>query len=112
MLRVTSAGTVDPVFVQTYFVRDLVGLPTRTPGKEEFSKLDYESLIGLITAIVAPNTWDAVGGPGSIQVFETNGSLVVSNSGRVHEQIETLLQQLRSKARPRGNRRSTGIAVP
>ena len=80
------------------------------PGKEEFSELDYDSLIGLITSVVAPITWDEVGGPGTIQAFEANESLVISNSGDVHEQIQTLLQQLRTKATLHGGRRPVGIA--
>jgi protein involved in polysaccharide export with SLBB domain/beta-lactamase regulating signal transducer with metallopeptidase domain len=109
VLRVTSVGMVDPVFVRTYSVRDLVGLPTRTPGKEEFSKLNYASLIGLITAVVAPDTWNEVGGPGAIRAFEANESLVISNSGNVHEQVQTLLQQLRTEAKLHGNRRPAEI---
>ena len=99
VLRVTSPNTVNPTFVQTYRVRDLIGLPTRAPGQNEFSKLDYHSLIELITDVVAPNTWDGVGGPGSIQPFEANDSVVISNTRDVHDQIETLLKELRTQAK-------------
>ncbi len=56
---------------------------------------DFDSLIELITTTVAPDTWDEVGGPGSISSFETNLSLVVSQTQEVHEQIADLLEQLR-----------------
>jgi general secretion pathway protein D len=59
------------------------------------SQADFDSLIDLITTTIAPTTWDTVGGPGSVAPFETNLTLVVSQTQEVHEQIADLLQQLR-----------------
>jgi general secretion pathway protein D len=56
---------------------------------------DFDSLIELITTTVAPESWDDVGGPGSIAPFETNLSLVVSQTQEVHDQLVDLLGQLR-----------------
>ena len=56
---------------------------------------DFDSLIELITSTVKPTTWDAVGGPGSIAPFETNLSLVISQTQEVHEEVADLLEQLR-----------------
>jgi general secretion pathway protein D len=56
---------------------------------------DFQSLIDLIETTVAPDTWDTVGGPGSISPFPTNLSLVISQTQEVHEQISDLLEQLR-----------------
>jgi general secretion pathway protein D len=56
---------------------------------------DFDSLMDLITSTVQPTTWDAVGGPGSIAPFETNLSIVVSQTQEVHEEIVDLLEQLR-----------------
>jgi len=56
---------------------------------------DFDSLIDLITSTVRPTTWDSVGGPGSIAPFETNLSIVVSQTQEVHEEIVDLLEQLR-----------------
>lgn len=56
---------------------------------------DFDSLIDLITSTIQPTTWDEVGGPGSIAGFETNLSLVVSQTQDVHEEIVDLLEQLR-----------------
>jgi len=56
---------------------------------------DFDTLIELITATIAPTTWDVVGGPGSIAGFDTNLSLVVSQTQEVHEEIVDLLEQLR-----------------
>ncbi|MEX2561195.1 MAG: hypothetical protein WD403_14835, partial [Pirellulales bacterium] len=56
---------------------------------------DFDSLIELITSTIAPTTWDDVGGPGAIQEFEGNLTLVVSQTQEVHEEIAELLAQLR-----------------
>jgi general secretion pathway protein D len=56
---------------------------------------DFDTLIDLITSTIAPQSWDDVGGPGSIEGFPTNLSLVVAQTQEVHEQIADLLEQLR-----------------
>lgn len=56
---------------------------------------DFQSLIELITSTIAPTTWDEVGGPGAIQEFRGNLSLVISQTQEVHEEIAELLTQLR-----------------
>ncbi len=59
------------------------------------AQADFESLIELITTTVAADSWDEVGGPGSIKEFPTNLSLVISQTQEVHEEIADLLEQLR-----------------
>ena len=59
------------------------------------AQADFDSLIDLITTTVTPQTWDEVGGPGSIPPFPTNLSLVISQTQDVHEEIADLLEQLR-----------------
>jgi len=59
------------------------------------SQADFQSLIDLIQATVAPQTWNTVGGQGAIQPFPTNLSLVISQTQEVHEEIADLLVQLR-----------------
>ncbi|MEE9601724.1 MAG: hypothetical protein V3V75_00360, partial [Thermoguttaceae bacterium] len=44
---------------------------------------------------VRPDSWTEMGGEGSIASFETNLSLVVSQTQEVHEEIVELLEQLR-----------------
>ncbi|MGE0609563.1 MAG: hypothetical protein AB7O62_20905 [Pirellulales bacterium] len=56
---------------------------------------DFDSLIELITSTIEPQSWDEVGGPGTIEEFRLNLSLVISQTQDVHEQIVDLLQQLR-----------------
>lgn len=56
---------------------------------------DFDSLIQLLTSTVGPDTWEENGGPGAIQKYPNNLSLVISNTLQVHEQIADLLDQLR-----------------
>jgi type II secretory pathway component GspD/PulD (secretin) len=56
---------------------------------------DFQSLIDLIQNTIQPQTWSTVGGQGQIQPFQTNLSLVISQTQEVHEEIADLLEQLR-----------------
>jgi general secretion pathway protein D len=56
---------------------------------------DFDAVMDLIRTTVQPNTWDEVGGPGTMSKFETNLSLVISQTQEVHEEIVDLLEQLR-----------------
>jgi hypothetical protein len=55
---------------------------------------DYDSLIELFTSIVAPQTWDSVGGPAPIEAYR--GGLVLSQTHDVFQEIDALLRQLRA----------------
>ena len=59
------------------------------------SGADFQALIELIQNTVSPQSWNTVGGQGAIQPFDTNLSLVVSQTQEVHEEIAGLLEQLR-----------------
>jgi hypothetical protein len=54
---------------------------------------DEDDLVDLITQVVEPASWAEVGGPGSIQAVP--GGLVVSQSRSEHEQIASLVDDLR-----------------
>ncbi len=57
---------------------------------------DFQSLIDLITNTVGgPGAWQEAGGNGAIRPFDTNLSIVVSQTQEVHEEIADLLDQLR-----------------
>ena len=59
------------------------------------TQADFDTLIELITTTIEPDTWEEVGGPGAIDGFPGNLSLVVSQTQDVHEKIIDLLEQLR-----------------
>jgi hypothetical protein len=64
------------------------------PPRRELT--DAENLIHLITTTVEPDTWDEMGGPGT--VAEYKGLVVVSQTWEVHEKIERLLNMLHAAA--------------
>ena len=66
------------------------GPPSVGGGQQNFGPL-----MELIQSTVAAETWDTVGGQGAIRPFDTNLSLVVSQTQEVHDQIADLLEQLR-----------------
>lgn len=70
---------------RVYDVRSLVRRPAR-------SNDDYDTLIRIITKVIAPNSWSENGGPGAIEPFA--GNLVVSQTQCLHEQVANLLQAL------------------
>ncbi len=75
------------------------GRPTLAPGSPGAAGgaalADFDTLMELITSTVEPDSWDTIGGPGAIEPFPTNLSLVISQTQDVHDQIADLLEQLR-----------------
>ena len=59
------------------------------------AQADFDPLIDLITSTIEKETWSEMGGNGTIEPFDTNLSLVISQTQEVHEKIADLLQQLR-----------------
>lgn len=60
----------------------LGGQPIGQGGQGGAPEPDFEALIELITSVIAPQSWDEVGGPGSIREFE--GGVRVDADGLVH----------------------------
>jgi hypothetical protein len=56
---------------------------------------DFSELIEMITATVAPTTWDEVGGPGSITGNPHTQAIAISQTDDVHDEIVALLAALR-----------------
>jgi len=73
---------------------------------------DYDSLEEMITTSIRPESWDEVGGPGTISHHRyTNAeSLVVRQTAEVHEELEKLLADIRAIARK--NRARGGDSMP
>jgi len=100
VLLITSPDAAESAdFMKTtiYPVRDLVlprGSTHSGPGMA-----DFDALIELIQNTVATDTWQDVGGAGTIEPFEPNLSLVLSQTQEGHEEIEDLLDRLRRAAR-------------
>jgi hypothetical protein len=78
-----------------YPVLDLVAVAGTTPDKAMRSEHDYDTLIEMITTTVEPDSWDEVGGPGTIAEYPGAGALVISQTNEIHEHVEKVLAALR-----------------
>lgn len=87
----TPEQASENLITEFYSVEDLV--PVRTQSGEMMA--DYDSLIALITGIVAPITWEEVGGTGTIAPFESRACLVISQTPEVHKEINDFLKVMR-----------------
>lgn len=94
VLLITTAEDLESQLeTRTYPVLDLVF--SRSAGSKVFVGADYDSLIELITTTIRPDSWDDVGGPGSVDQLDNAGCLVISQTLSVHRQVERLLLSLR-----------------
>lgn len=96
ILITTPEDQESQLTTRVYPVCDLVASwasPSR--GIYESAATDYDSLIDMITLTLSPQSWNDVGGPGSIEGFNNAASLVVSQTRDVHRQVENLLTTLR-----------------
>jgi len=57
---------------------------------------DYDALIEVITTTVKPQTWDEVGGAGSVSPMSSAKSIVISQTREVHDEVLELLRALRA----------------
>ena len=79
--------------VRLYPVSDLI---RRLGGRRP----DFDSLVDTITSIAYPDTWDEVGGPGSIAPITVGRAhvLVIAQTADVHQRVAQLLRRLRGAA--------------
>lgn len=93
--EVISITTPEEVETQLtlglYPVRDLV-----SSGSDDPATFDFDGLIDVITSTIAPDTWDEVGGPGSIEPLLPTPALLFAQTQDVHDQIAELLVTLRA----------------
>jgi hypothetical protein len=63
---------------------------------------DFDSLIELGTSTVSPASWSDNGGNGSVAPHAASGTLVISQTREVHEQVAMLLDALRTVRHSQG----------
>jgi hypothetical protein len=85
----TTDVASNELVVKVYRVDDLV----RAKNAEGREVDNYDALLEVITSMVRPDSWDEVGGPGSVGAFQ--GMLVISQTERDHDEIQGLLAALR-----------------
>jgi hypothetical protein len=66
-----------------------------TTPRQADNAADFDSLIDLIESVVKPETWDVVGGRGSISRSKADSGIVVNQTQEVHDEIANLIDQLR-----------------
>ena len=96
VLQITTEDVIERhPNIAIYAVEDLLELPTDA----EFSdvKQELDDLSEMLVDIVEPNTWESVGGPGSLAVFQQRGALVIATTPRVHQEVEMVLAQMRKE---------------
>nr|WP_236625180.1 general secretion pathway protein GspD [Rhodopirellula sp. SWK7] len=64
-------------------------------GRGGGSMADFDSLMQLIQQTIEPDSWEALGGVGTMAPYPQNLSLVISTTSDVHDQIVDLLESLR-----------------
>lgn len=85
-----------------YPVKDLVRYDPNT-GRERTKRNvsgEFDILIEAITTTVEPESWEELGGPGSLAPFPYTDCLVVTQLGEVHRKVAELLEQVRT-AKPK-----------
>ncbi len=81
---------------RTYAVGDLiVPFDAVRAGPGVITPTTEASLIHMIVNTVNPQSWSSVGGPGTIDFFPPDMTLVVNQTAEVHERISNLLSALR-----------------
>jgi Flp pilus assembly secretin CpaC len=56
---------------------------------------ESQKLMKLITGLVRPYSWQALGGPGDLQYYDIGGALVVNQTADVIREVQDLLEALR-----------------
>ena len=108
MLVITSEDFAKQrVVTRLYPVHDLVQPPSKTDPDD-----DSDALINVIESTVAAPTWSDVGGMGTVEYYSASGTLVVTQTRDVHDQIEPLLTALRQMRDEQGIRPHSRTAAP
>ena len=92
----TQQGLCGALFTHVYPVGDLVQHLAGRGEAPDRQHDAYVELLGLVESLVAPDSWDSVGGPGSVQAYEPACALVITQTPELHERIVELFATFRS----------------
>ena len=100
----TPEESENQLITKIYDVRNLVEPPVLMVDASGYYSMmpsvvwtcDFDTLIELITSSIAPDSWDELGGAGSIECYVTRRMrvLVISQTYEVQQQVDALLRQL------------------
>jgi tetratricopeptide (TPR) repeat protein len=92
----TERGARGKMQRRVYEVADLLcDAACPCASKDVTAEKRAETLMNAITTRVAPDTWAAAGGPGTIDFYPCTLGLVVNQTADVQEQVAELLESLR-----------------
>ncbi|MBI2823912.1 MAG: hypothetical protein HYX69_04370 [Planctomycetia bacterium] len=89
-------GDRDLPYTVTYAAFDLVAVRRSTEAAGDATP-NFAPLVKLITSTVRPDSWTETGGSCTVRPFPKNLSLVITQTGEGHKQIDVLFEQLRSQ---------------
>ncbi len=96
LLVITTKEKADEqLIVRVYPVADLIA--DGSSGEHNF-----QELLDTISSTVAPETWDSVGGQGSMRPVSVASAFVMSQTREVHEGVEDLLFAIRATRQAQG----------
>ncbi len=100
VLMITTPEEAEMQLATTlYPVSDLVMF--QDPSGETWA--DHDSLISLLTATIQPESWEEVGGPGSVGPMSLSGKevLAIRQTEEAHDEIADMLARMRGMVEPR-----------
>lgn len=96
VLLVTTQDDADQwLETRLYPVLDLVALEGISSREAVQGEADYDTLIDTIATTVEPDSWDEVGGAGTVADFPNAGALVIMQTQEIHAEVEKVLLSLR-----------------
>jgi hypothetical protein len=99
----TMEDAEGELLTRMYDVRSLTDPELGVPGGRR-------AVQSLIRRFVSPDSWDEVGGPGSMSDFR--GMLIVCQTDEVHDQLGRFLEAIEKPLRPQLGSRNTPSLVP
>ncbi len=94
----------NELILVVYPVRDLVAVKIKSGSAATYQKENYQQLVDLITATIAPTTWSEGNGPASLFEEPASGTIVFTQTRAVQAQVEQLLAALRQARAAQGLR--------
>lgn len=109
LLITTSERAAELQRAVVYPVRDLIEDAMTAEGGDEIEA--GERLQATILAVVAPQTWEALGGAGALRYVPSAQALVCAQSDQAQAEMARLLDTLRSASRQRAAQDSPAAAA-
>ncbi len=94
-LGTNMLGQYSPMGGNSAFAGGLGAAGAMPTGRGGGSIANFGQLMSLIQTTIEPDSWEALGGVGTMAPYPQNLSLVISTTSDVHDQIVDLLESLR-----------------